>query len=60
MCTAAYQMITMLFSRLDDNEFISSARCCNATYYPRVPDFSSDEGVAQYEAAQAEFLAHIR
>ena len=60
MCTAAYQMITMLFSRLDDNEFISDASLCNATYYPRIPDFESEGGVEQYELDQAEFLAHIR
>ena len=60
MCTAAYQMITMLFSRLDDNEYISDARCCFATFYPRIPDFDSENGVAQYEKDLAEFLEHIR
>ena len=60
MCTAAYQMLTMLFARLDDSQYISEAKCCNATYYPRIPDFDSDGGMERYEAACAEFLAHVR
>ena len=60
MSECSILMLTMLFARLDDNEFLTAARCCNRTYYPCIPDESSEESMARFLESQSEFIAHCR
>ena len=55
------QMITMVLARLDDSsKRLTSSRVCNATFYPSVPDDSSDVSRSRYQMSVDAFIQHIR
>ena len=58
--TDPLQMLSMLFARLDDTEFLSAAHVCNATYYPVIPDENSDSMVEDYSKSRKSFSDHCR
>lgn len=60
MSDCSILMLTMLFARLDDTDFLSAARCCNRTYYPCIPDDSSEESQARFSQSESEFIEHVR
>ena len=60
MSECSILMLTMLFARLDDTDRLTAARCCNATFYPCIPDDSSEESMARFRRSESDFAAHVR
>ena len=60
MCTDSLLMLCMLFARLDDSEYLNEARACNRTYYPVIPDETSDNTEEDYSECRKKFSDHCR
>ena len=54
------QMISMVLARLDDNNYLSDAKVCNSTFYPTIPDDSSDGAHSRYQMSLAAFIQHMK
>ena len=54
------QMITMVLARLDDSNYLSDAKVCNSTFYPTIPDDSSELAHSRYQMSLAAFIQHMK
>ena len=54
------QMISMVLARLDDtSRRLTDSRVCNATFYPSIPDDSSDLAHTRFQQSVDAFIRHI-
>ena len=53
------QMITMVLGRLDNTKYLSDPRVCNSTFYPTIPDDSSEYSHCQFLRSRDEFVRHL-